>query len=45
VVGGRPVKLEPIRIPQGRIAPPALCRFLSVVNGIDVRVREGGKEE
>lgn len=37
---GEVVYLAALAAPRGRIAPEALCRFLSRINGISITVRE-----
>jgi len=37
--GIKGVRLQSLRVPRGRIAPPDLCEFLSRVNGLAVEVR------
>jgi len=34
------VRLRSLRVPRGRIAPGDLCEFLSVVNGMKVKIRD-----
>jgi len=43
-VEGETIRLQSLEIPRGRIAPPALRRFLSATNSnIPVEIRTGGE--
>jgi hypothetical protein len=37
--GVKGVKLQTLTAPRGKVAPSALCRFLSLVNGLSVEVQ------